>query len=65
MEVVSEPDMRSAQEAGAYLRKLSTLLRYIGTCTGSMEEVRWTCHTTHCVLIVITFILARARCAAT
>ena len=38
MEIVSEPDMRSAQEAAAYLRKLSTLLRYIGTCTGSMEE---------------------------
>jgi hypothetical protein len=40
MEIVSEPDMSTPQEAAAYLRKLSGLLRYIGTCTGSMEEVR-------------------------
>jgi aspartyl-tRNA(Asn)/glutamyl-tRNA(Gln) amidotransferase subunit B len=38
MEIVSEPDMRSAEEAGLYLRKLRTLLRYLGTCDGNMEE---------------------------
>ncbi|MEX1147821.1 MAG: Asp-tRNA(Asn)/Glu-tRNA(Gln) amidotransferase subunit GatB [Sphingomonadales bacterium] len=38
MEIVSRPDMRSAEEAGAYLRKLRTILRYIGTCDGNMEQ---------------------------
>ena len=38
MEIVSEPDMRSAEEAGAYLRKLRSILRYLGTCDGNMEE---------------------------
>jgi aspartyl-tRNA(Asn)/glutamyl-tRNA(Gln) amidotransferase subunit B len=38
MEIVSEPDMRSPEEAGAYLRKLRTVLRYLGTCDGNMEE---------------------------
>jgi aspartyl-tRNA(Asn)/glutamyl-tRNA(Gln) amidotransferase subunit B len=38
MEIVSEPDIRSPEEAGAYLRKLRTLLRYLGTCDGNMEE---------------------------
>ncbi len=38
MEIVSEPDMRSAEEAGAYLKKLRTILRYLGTCDGNMEE---------------------------
>jgi aspartyl-tRNA(Asn)/glutamyl-tRNA(Gln) amidotransferase subunit B len=38
MEIVSEPDIRSAEEAGAYLRKLRSILRYIGTCDGNMEE---------------------------
>jgi aspartyl-tRNA(Asn)/glutamyl-tRNA(Gln) amidotransferase subunit B len=38
MEIVSEPDLRSAEEAGAYLRKLRTILRYLGTCDGNMEE---------------------------
>ncbi|MBM3490450.1 MAG: Asp-tRNA(Asn)/Glu-tRNA(Gln) amidotransferase subunit GatB [Alphaproteobacteria bacterium] len=38
MEIVSEPDMRSAEEAGAYLRKLRAILRYLGTCDGNMEE---------------------------
>ncbi len=38
MEIVSKPDMRSPEEAGAYLRKLRTLLRYIGACDGNMEE---------------------------
>jgi aspartyl-tRNA(Asn)/glutamyl-tRNA(Gln) amidotransferase subunit B len=38
MEIVSEPDMRSAEEAGAYVRKLRSILRYLGTCDGNMEE---------------------------
>ncbi len=38
MEIVSKPDMRSAEEAGAYLRKLRAILRYLGTCDGNMEE---------------------------
>ena len=38
MEIVSEPDMRSPEEAGAYLRKLRIILRYLGTCDGNMEE---------------------------
>jgi aspartyl-tRNA(Asn)/glutamyl-tRNA(Gln) amidotransferase subunit B len=38
MEIVSEPDIRSPEEAGAYLRKLRQLLRYLGTCDGNMEE---------------------------
>ncbi len=38
MEIVSEPDLRTPEEAGAYLRKLRTILRYLGTCDGNMEE---------------------------
>lgn len=38
MEIVSKPDLRSPEEAGAYLRKLRTVLRYIGSCDGNMEE---------------------------
>jgi aspartyl-tRNA(Asn)/glutamyl-tRNA(Gln) amidotransferase subunit B len=38
MEIVSEPDLRSAEEAGLYVRKLRSLLRYLGTCDGNMEE---------------------------
>jgi len=38
MEIVSCPDMRSAAEAAAYVRKLRSILRYIGTCDGNMEE---------------------------
>jgi aspartyl-tRNA(Asn)/glutamyl-tRNA(Gln) amidotransferase subunit B len=38
MEIVSEPDLRSAAEAGIYLRKLRSILRYLGTCDGNMEE---------------------------
>ncbi|MGO8866356.1 MAG: Asp-tRNA(Asn)/Glu-tRNA(Gln) amidotransferase subunit GatB [Alphaproteobacteria bacterium] len=38
MEIVSKPDLRSAEEAGAYLRKLRSILRYLGTCDGNMEE---------------------------
>ncbi|WP_341711107.1 Asp-tRNA(Asn)/Glu-tRNA(Gln) amidotransferase subunit GatB [Erythrobacter sp.] len=38
MEIVSRPDMRSPAEAGAYVRKLRSILRYVGSCDGNMEE---------------------------
>ncbi len=38
MEIVSRPDMASPAEAGAYLRKLRAILRYVGSCDGNMEE---------------------------
>jgi len=38
MEIVSEPDLRSSQEAGLYIRKVRSILRYLGTCDGNMEE---------------------------
>jgi aspartyl-tRNA(Asn)/glutamyl-tRNA(Gln) amidotransferase subunit B len=38
MEIVSEPDMRSAEEAGEYLKKVRSIMRYLGTCDGNMEE---------------------------
>ena len=38
MEIVSEPDMRSAEEAGAYVTKMRSILRYLGTCDGNMQE---------------------------
>ncbi len=38
MEIVSKPDIRTPEEAGAYVRKLRAILRYLGTCDGNMEE---------------------------
>jgi aspartyl-tRNA(Asn)/glutamyl-tRNA(Gln) amidotransferase subunit B len=38
MEIVSKPDMRSADEAKAYVTKLRTIVRYLGTCDGNMDE---------------------------
>lgn len=38
MEIVSKPDMRSAEEAAAYVTKLRAILRYIGSCDGNMQE---------------------------
>ncbi len=38
MEIVSEPDIRSAEEAQEYVKKLRSILRYIGTCDGNMEQ---------------------------
>jgi len=38
MEIVSKPDLRSPEEVGAYLRKLRSILRYLGTCDGNMEQ---------------------------
>ena len=38
MEIVSKPDMRTAEEARAYVTKLRTILRYLGTCDGNMDQ---------------------------
>ncbi len=38
MEIVSRPDMRSPQEAGAYVAKLRQILRYVGSCDGNMDQ---------------------------
>ena len=38
MEIVSKPDMRSPEEAGAYVRKIRSILRYLDTCDGNMEQ---------------------------
>ncbi len=43
VEIVSEPDIRSAAEAGAYLRKLHAILRYIDVCDGNMEQGSFRC----------------------
>ena len=43
MEIVSKPDIRSPEEAGAYLRKLRTIVRYLGTCDGNMDEGSMRC----------------------
>ena len=38
MEIVSKPDLRSSDEAKAFLTKLRTIVRYLGTCDGNMDE---------------------------
>ncbi|MBP3192562.1 Asp-tRNA(Asn)/Glu-tRNA(Gln) amidotransferase subunit GatB [Natronogracilivirga saccharolytica] len=38
LEIVSEPDIRSPEEAGAYMRKIWQMVRYLGVCDGNMEE---------------------------
>jgi aspartyl-tRNA(Asn)/glutamyl-tRNA(Gln) amidotransferase subunit B len=43
MEIVSEPDLRTPDEAGAYLKKLRAILRYLGTCGGDMEKGEMRC----------------------
>ena len=43
LEIVSEPDLRSAEEAGAYLRTLRTILQYLEICDGNMEEGSFRC----------------------
>ena len=43
LEIVSEPDMRSAQEASAYFRQMHTLARYIGICDGNLAEGSMRC----------------------
>ena len=43
MEIVSKPDLRSPEETAAYIRKLRSILRYIGTCDGNMQEGSMRC----------------------
>ncbi len=43
VEIVSEPDMRSAREAIAYMKKVHTLVRYLGICDGNMQEGSFRC----------------------
>ncbi len=43
LEIVSEPDMRSAREAVAYMKKIHTLVQYIGICDGNMQEGSFRC----------------------
>ena len=43
LEIVTEPDLRSPQEAGAYLKTLRTIVQYLGICDGNMEEGSFRC----------------------
>jgi aspartyl-tRNA(Asn)/glutamyl-tRNA(Gln) amidotransferase subunit B len=43
MEIVSEPDMRTPEEAGAYIKKLRTIVQYLGTCDGDMDKGNLRC----------------------
>jgi aspartyl-tRNA(Asn)/glutamyl-tRNA(Gln) amidotransferase subunit B len=43
LEIVSEPDLRSAKEAVAYMKKIHTLVRYLGICDGNMQEGSFRC----------------------
>jgi aspartyl-tRNA(Asn)/glutamyl-tRNA(Gln) amidotransferase subunit B len=43
MEIVTEPDLRSSVEAGEFLKKLRSILRYLGTCDGDMEKGSMRC----------------------
>ncbi len=43
IEIVSEPDIRSAEEAGAYLRQLRSIVRYLEICDGNLEEGSFRC----------------------
>ncbi|NNG13329.1 MAG: Asp-tRNA(Asn)/Glu-tRNA(Gln) amidotransferase subunit GatB, partial [Halobacteria archaeon] len=43
LEIVSEPDMRSAKEAIAYMKKIHSLVRYLGICDGNMQEGSFRC----------------------
>ncbi len=43
LEIVSEPDMRSAREAVAYMKKIHALVRYLGICDGNMQEGSFRC----------------------
>ncbi len=43
MEIVSEPDMRSSEEAGEYMKKLRSILRYLDSCDGDMEKGSMRC----------------------
>ena len=43
MEIVTEPDLRSSEEAGVFMSKLRSIVRYVGTCDGNMEEGSMRC----------------------
>lgn len=43
MEIVTKPDFRTPEEAGAFLKKLRSILRYLGTCDGNMDEGSMRC----------------------
>ena len=43
MEIVSDPDMRSPEEAGAFVRKIRSIVRYLGTCDGNMDQGSMRC----------------------
>ena len=43
MEIVTKPDFRSPEEAGAFLRKIRSIVRYLGTCDGNMDEGSMRC----------------------
>ena len=43
MEIVTKPDFRSPEEAGAFLKKLRSILRYLGTCDGNMDQGSMRC----------------------
>ena len=43
MEIVSKPDLRSPEDTAAYIKKLRSILRYIGTCDGNMQEGSMRC----------------------
>lgn len=43
MEIVSKPDLRSAEEVAAYIKKLRSIMRYLGTCDGNMEQGNLRC----------------------
>ena len=43
MEIVTKPDFRSPEEAGAFLKKLRSILRYLRTCDGNMDEGSMRC----------------------
>jgi len=43
LEIVSEPDLRSAKQAVAYMRKIHTIVRYLGICDGNMQEGSFRC----------------------
>ena len=43
MEIVTKPDFRAPEEAGAFLRKLRSIVRYLGTCDGNMDEGSMRC----------------------
>ena len=60
MEIVSEPDLTSADECRAYLQKLQLILRWIGVCNGNMEEGSMRCEPT--VNVIEVCLLYTSRC---